>query len=228
MKMDSNVVSKEIKKLIKPYLTQQGFVKSSGRTFWKHDEEVIFVVNFQSYNSYHAETMGVTTFSFAVNFGLYWKSFPTHTRIKEKDGLLFPLESSCDIRHSLCKGIRQAETRFKTVWYVNENGDNMDAVLDDALTAIKTTMPGWFEKFSNKQQCIYYLQTEEENMDGTWGFGRKDSPARNLLIGYLAHWSGNRILAKTSLEKVLHSNCFLNCQDDIKRIIALSAATDSE
>lgn len=71
--MDSKIVNKEIKKTIKPFLQAVGFTKFSERNAWRYRDEFIEVINFQSFNSYLADGVGCTTYSFAINLGVYFK-----------------------------------------------------------------------------------------------------------------------------------------------------------
>jgi hypothetical protein len=165
--------------------------------------------------------MNVSTFSFKINFGLFWNHLPNQGNIKAKDNLLFPQEYQCDFRNCLKKNIVQPETQFKTVWFIDKKGDNLNDVLNDAFTSIRKSI-GWFTKLSDKQECLRLLQEDSENMAGTWGFGNKNSPHRNLLIGHFAYWMGDKKLANESLKKVYDSGSYSNWKDNILTLIKLT------
>ena len=92
--MDSKVVNKYIKNKIWPYLKEQGFSQFNARNAWRTKDETIEVINFQSFNSYIAEGVGCTTYSFGINLGVYYKCYentPWFTkekieRVHEYDG----------------------------------------------------------------------------------------------------------------------------------------------
>lgn len=110
--MNSKVVSTQIRKVIRPYLKQVGFSYFTSRSAWRNRPNKIEVINFQSFNSYLAETVEVTTFSFALNLGCYFKAIPSAyppNTIRRKDEDLLPEEYHCHFRRSLHKHLHQVE-----------------------------------------------------------------------------------------------------------------------
>ena len=81
--MDSRAVAKEINREIWPLLRREGFTKFSSRTAWRHTPEQIHVVNYKSFNSYLAEGVGCTTFSFALNLGIFFRAIPFHYPVRK-------------------------------------------------------------------------------------------------------------------------------------------------
>ena len=61
--MDSSVVNGWIRKRIWPVLRDGGFTRFTPRTAWRYIPTRIEIVNFQSFNSYLAESVGATTYS---------------------------------------------------------------------------------------------------------------------------------------------------------------------
>lgn len=87
--MDSKIVNKAIKQHIIPVLKENGFKVITQRSAWRYNTTRIDVINFQSFNSYLAESVGCTTFSFAVNLGIYFLGIPIEFpgySIKERSG----------------------------------------------------------------------------------------------------------------------------------------------
>ncbi len=70
LQMDSKVVNKAIRDVIRPFLKENEFTKFTGRDSWRVKKDTIEVINFQSFNSYNADILGVTSFSFGVNLGV--------------------------------------------------------------------------------------------------------------------------------------------------------------
>src|SRR5687768_5994644 len=106
--MDSKSVNREIRRAIWPLLKAHGFAEISARTAWRHSDQKIDVVNFQSFNSYNAGVMGVTTFSFAVNLGGYLRYVPPQWPPKKiKNGVPYPAEYECQFRGSLSRTLSQ-------------------------------------------------------------------------------------------------------------------------
>ena len=106
--MDSKVVAREIKREIWPLLRREGFMEFSPKTAWRHTPDQIHVVNYQSFNSYLAEGVGCTTFSFALNLGIFFRAIPFEYPVKKgPDPSVKPQEYHCHFRHRLVKGIDQ-------------------------------------------------------------------------------------------------------------------------
>jgi hypothetical protein len=102
--MDSRIVAREIMNEIWPFLRQIGFTEFSNKTAWRRLSEQIHVVNFQSFNSYIAEGVGCTTFSFALNLGIYFRSIPLDYPIRKgPDPSVKPQEYHCHFRQKLLK-----------------------------------------------------------------------------------------------------------------------------
>ena len=65
--MDSSAVNKEIKATVRPLLQGAGFTQFTSRTAWRHSTGKTDVINFQSFNSYLANSLGCTTYSSAAS-----------------------------------------------------------------------------------------------------------------------------------------------------------------
>jgi hypothetical protein len=147
-------------------------------------------VDFWSFNSYTAATMGVTTFSFQVNLGVRALcSSQGREFVKLRDGKLRPREPECDVRRVLWKTIQQTETDKPYVWFVREDGSNLEQAVEDARAVLLTTGMAWIDEFSDLSRILSFAENEPEEWDdagttitGTWGLGRLGCPARLDLI----------------------------------------------
>ena len=81
--MDSKVVAREIKQEIWPLLRRERFTEFSPKTAWRLTSDQIHVVNYQSFNSYLAQGVGCTTFSFALNLGIVFRAIPFQYPVKK-------------------------------------------------------------------------------------------------------------------------------------------------
>lgn len=201
--MDSKQVTKEINTIIRPFLKENGFKNFSGRTYWRYEEMKIDILNFQSFNSYLAEGLNCTTFSFSVNLSTLISYFPSETEIKEKNGLQRPLESQGHFRSQLNKGIRQVEFPRKDIWFIDNQGKHLNEAIIDCRTQISEFALDWFSKFRMKESVHRILLEDEPSSDGTWGFGNTNSPIRNKLTAYSALQLNQVDLAMEKLEKLL-------------------------
>src|SRR5215467_13800459 len=112
-------------------LRDAGFSQFSARTAWRYTETKIDVVNFQSFNSYLANAVGCTTYSFAVRLGCSFEIIPRRQRIKQKNGHLRPEEYECHFRLTLLKNIHQANLKRRDTWYVDPSGESLKAIVED-------------------------------------------------------------------------------------------------
>ena len=184
--MDSKQVTNEINSVIRPILKENGFEKYTGRTYWRYKRDRIDILNFQSYNSYNAEVMGCTTFSFAVNLATFLNYMPTEIGIKEKNGLKRPAESNGHFRSSIKKNFKQKEFENENIWFIDDDGKYLTDAVNDCKNQIEKNAFQWYDQFDNKRNLLRIYLENEMNMDGTWGFGNKDSYSRNKLIAFTA------------------------------------------
>ncbi len=220
--MDSKEVNKHIRAVIWPALKQEGFDTFDQRTAWRHLPDRIDVINFQSYNTYHAEVLRVTPFSFSVNLGCCLRSIPFALDVKVKNGIPLPREYECDFRGGLKRSFFQFRNRHKDVWYIDKEGKSIEKSLQDVTNQIRQSALPWFQRLSNKSEVMRILCNESERMDELWGFGKNPSPHRSYLTGYLALSLGNEKLAKQKLQEAVDSGCFAKLFTDVQGAIMRS------
>lgn len=194
--MDSKVVAREIKREIWPLLRQEGFTEFSPKTAWRHTSEQIHVVNYQSFNSYLAEGVGCTTFSFALNLGIFFHAIPVEYPVRKgPDSSVKPQEYDCHFRHQLLKGIDQPILQRRDTWYVEPDGSNLLQCLDDSRSAILREGLPWFSRFESLDYVLSLLMDHENLPEVT---ATRTSPARKRMIGYVA-----RRLGQTNISEPL-------------------------
>ena len=204
--MDSKVVNREIKRAIWTALRQSEFTQFTQRVAWRHRNDSIDVLDFQSFNSYDAEILGVTTFSFCVNLGKYLLYVPPQWDTKVKDGLQLPRESECHFRGRLFPRV-SAATTDKTIWSVDNIGKNLLWCIQDVLGQIPTTLD-WFARLDDRTEVLRILLEQDEDMQRLCGFGRNPSPIRSYYAGYVAHSLGQEQVASAKLQEAVDSKCF--------------------
>ena len=140
--MDSNVVSRELRAVVRPMLKEAGFSVFRGRNAWRQLDDQAWVVSFQSFNAYLAEGVGCTTYSFAVRLGLH---LPDDARPPARGPVDFPKEHESSFRFTALKRLRQpwfhpwggpTATDRRDVWFVREDGSNLTEVVRDARDVI--------------------------------------------------------------------------------------------
>jgi hypothetical protein len=206
--MDSKVVNREIKTIIWPELKEVGFDTFTSRVAWRHCEDRIDVVEFQSFNKYNAEVIGITTFSFAVRLGCVPLYIPPQWPFPVKDGVLKPSEAACYFRRSLICSL-QSEIKDKSIWPIDADGKNLHWCIRDVQNQIPDAL-AWFQRLNDRGEVLRVLKEEDENMRLLWGMGRNPSPIRSYLTGYVALANGDRELAELKFGEAVASKCFVN------------------
>ena len=223
--VDSSVVNREIKSVIRPLLEAAGFTQFTARTAWRYAGEKIDVVHFQSFNSYLANSVGCTTYSFCVRLGCSFDAIPRGETVKRRGEGLCPREYECHFRITLQKTIRQPDLKRTDVWYVDPSGQNLRIVIEDAKKAIAEYGLPWLSRFANGNEVLRTLEEDSETHEGTFGFGTKTSPIRHFMIGYVAKSLGKTQLSLEHIQKALQSGCFKDLEPPMR---AMLDQTDGE
>ena len=171
-----------------PLLRHDGFTKFSTKTAWRYLPEQIHLANFQSFNSFLAAGVGCTTFSFAVNLGIYFPAIPfTFPLRKGPDPALRPQVLHCHLRLQLLKEIEQPVLPRRDVWYVEPDGSNLLEIMADARTVLEREGLPWFKRFESLKEVLRLLMEEEELPEV---MATRRSPARRHTIGHIARSLG--------------------------------------
>jgi len=188
--ISSREVNAELRSLVWPELCERGFIERTQRTAWRDHPHSVAVVNFQSFNSYLAQMLDATTFSFAVNLGVRARASSAHREeIKVKNGKLRPGEHQCNVRLVLQRSLDQPELARRDIWYVRPNGSNLTEAVEDARSVLMTIGMAWLDEFSNPERMLQFAENEPDGWGpgkklqvGTFGLGNMGSPARLRLI----------------------------------------------
>ena len=192
--MNSGNVNRRIKNEIWPLLRKSGFSAFSTRTTWRYTPEQIHVVNFQSFNSYLAEGLGCTTFSFGLNLGIYFTAIPAFSlATNHKDSESRPQEYQCHFRHHPLKRFDQSEFPRRDIWYIETDGLNLPEVIADARTVVEMDALPWFDRFRSMEEVLRLL-VEEDDLE--WFHGKRQSPNRKYCTGHIALRLGQVALAE--------------------------------
>lgn len=169
--VDNQAVAKAVKVRVWPRLRELGFNRTLGRSAYRDGENVVDVVNVGGLPSSTFFGVGATSHSFAVNLGVRFLDLPVGrpTRVT-KAGVPAPHEYECELRRSLPKGLVQP--LFKPyghadrlqdrldVWFVLEDGSNLDACLDDAIEQIRTEGESWFTMVHDPASLVERLDDQ--------------------------------------------------------------------
>lgn len=222
--MDSRIVSRELWKGIRPLLKAAGWTSFTSRTARRFCDQRIDVINFQSFNTYLADRIGSTTYSFCVRLGCFFRFIPERAPIKVRHGLPMPEEYHCHLRYTIRKKFPQPECARTDVFYVDPDGKYLPAVVDDVRKGISTEGLEWFLRFSDMREVLRTLQEDSQSAhNGTWGFGANPSPIRYLIRGYVALSLGQTELAINDLTQAASSPALermhAQIETDLSRIV---------
>jgi hypothetical protein len=193
--LDSKAVNLAIRSEIRPLLRGAGFSRCTARTFWRDHSDRVDVVNFQSFNSYNAGVLGITTYSFAINLGCYLRYIPNRYPIEGGADLregdkISPKEYQCPMRGRLRRSYLDKACADTQIWYIDPRASNMGKALHDARMVLNKDGIPWFEQFTSPRSVYDILANQDEQMGRLWGFGRPGSPIRTYFAGYAAKASG--------------------------------------
>lgn len=143
--MDSRVVTRELRAVVRPVLKEAGFTVFRGRGAWRPLGDQTWVVDFQSFNAHVATGVGCTTYSFSVRLGIHLSG---DVRVPGRAGVALPKEYEASFRFTGLKRLSQPyfhpwgdprPTDRRDVWLVHEDGSNLAEVVRDARDVMATS-----------------------------------------------------------------------------------------
>ncbi len=180
--MDSKVVTRALKAIIHPALKAAQFT-NKGRNYWRPTPHVTQVLNIQSFNSYTAEVIGCSTYSFTLNAGVFYPSslwlLPTPTPPPTNPQIWL-----CQAQRRVLKTVAQRELARRDIWHVRPDGSNLDAVVEDAWAGIRKQALPWLETFSNIEHALNVFRTQDGS-EHEYLSGARVSPARRDITSAL-------------------------------------------
>jgi hypothetical protein len=207
------VNGKDIDKLLRaefwPAVRAHGFAVR-GRSAWRHRDDAIDVVNVQSYDEHQATVMGLTTFSFQVNLGVWPTPVPQRFEVDRDDrGRPTPAEYHCEFRNHLRPSIDRPKRRTNLkpfalrprrptdVWDVLEDGSNAADCVADARRTFEVQALPWYDDLTTSEQMLEHALREVA-----------PSPVGHYLVGFLAAHADRTELAREHLREALACDVF--------------------
>lgn len=160
MDLDGRVVGQALAKRLRPILREHGFHRFQGRNAWRRADLTVGLVSFPSMNAYVATGVGCTTYSFSGAAGVYYPALADGARVE------WPRDYQLTFRGMLGKTIRQPYfhpygisdgSDRADVWYVLEDGSNLDEVVEDAVAAVLAQGVPFIDRLDDPRQAIQSL-----------------------------------------------------------------------
>ena len=211
--MDSKGINKLIRSEIWPLLRQLGFSHFDSRSAFAYQDAFINVVNFQSFNSYLAGTLGCTTYSFAVRLGVYVVGQPGGDRVpRDQVGRLIPHEYECYFRSELRKRTPVDGFARDEIFYFDPDGHTVGPCFNELRELVIQVLPNWFERHNNLHVLL-------DQMNATIGAVRC---AEIDTVGNPGSYSWNTLkslLALLKHEELPNERSASDCLESLNRMI---------
>jgi hypothetical protein len=224
--MDNRVITKLTRQVIWPSLKSAGFSVFTARSAWRYWDEGIDLINVQGYGpAYHPDLfVHPTSFSFAINLGVLLdyipQPYPAGGGIDERAGLRRPADYQCLFRRRLLSDHIHPAYPVAEFWYVDPDGSNAQAMVDNARSVIQRDGLAWLERFHDPHAVLRTLLTEQSSVE-LFECGALPSPFRSYLTAYAARRTGDAVLAITHLQRVLTSGSMSNVEQQVAHDLAL-------
>jgi hypothetical protein len=162
--MDSKAINKLIRSEIWPILRDQGFSVFDSRSAFAYKAPFINMVSFQSFNSYNAEVLGCTTFSFTPRLGVYVIGSPGEHRVKrDKAGHLQPFESACSFRSELRKRTAVDGFARDDIFYIDPEGRTTAHCFNELKYLCNEVASLWFKSNNDLDDMLSRMRRAEES-----------------------------------------------------------------
>lgn len=215
--------------LINLYLQDLGFDKFQGTTAWRHLSTRIEIVNLDFVRPSDTKIIGCTSASFSLNGGICFKAVPLSCKIRVPFSEWLP--PPYQMRKFHRRTIDQAELSRRDIWFIREDGSNLENCVADAIKVLREESEPWFLRFRDDRAVLQALLHEPDEADelglllssnGTLG-----CPFRNNLIAYIALDAGELEVSRDAFEKLIEQNRKTpmhlsgNCESDYKTVLRL-------
>ena len=240
--IDSRDVNRALVKIVWATLKPLGFSARTQRSAWRSGPGVIQVVNFQSFNSYLADGLKSTTFSFSVNLGVFYQAIGDLSSVTRflKDRSR-PLEYHCHARYTLSKGIAQPQELIPPrwldplsgssalgrwvdrpdIWLVLPDGSNLNLVATDARDRVVAAGIPWLERLSDLGEALRHFREVEDSWQGRglvaehYG-GTLGSPSRLHSIGALSAALGDEASLEWAIDQMAIESYYIDHPENLE------------
>lgn len=201
--LQREVVRARLQQGLQPLLTARAFSGFQNDVSTRATPTRTDVVAVQFFPKGKLAKWGLPSNSFSVAVGSQFSFLPAVFG-KEAGQSKQPNPALCHVRLTPSRGIWQLRgRRHPNIWVVDENGKNLEKCAEDAARVLSTAVLPWFSRFDDLQELERTLLEDEEQFDKAWGFGRKGSPLRKLLLGLVAAQLKHFDIARDNLNQAV-------------------------
>lgn len=241
--MDSKGVDAVLREVFWPALKAHGFARRTGRTAWRDQGACLGVANVQSFNSYLAEGLGATTFSFCVNLGVFYPAIEDRLPLGPGDfDPTRPAESRCHARRHLTKGFAQPPRPARSglrlwrrgasrdpwrdrpdVWLVLPDGSNVREAVADATERVLAEGLPWLDALADPREALRRFREVPDAavpFGGVTEFygGSLGSPMRLKAIAGIAAGIGDMDELASTIEAMSANPYWLDRAEELVRL----------
>lgn len=214
--MDARGVGRRVERTLWPVLRDAGFGSFTPRSAWRHRSGRTDLFQVMTLDPGLAGAVGVSPPSFIVSLGCLLECVPSWFRIdrvRRREGLPAPADEDCHIRGRLERSAAPAGGVRRDVWPIQPDGGGLDQALHEVAGLVAEAALPWYAQFDDPQAVLRLLLEGEEVEGRLWGFGKRGSPVRHYLTGYVALEVGARGVAHHNLSAALSTGVFRDVEE---------------
>jgi len=210
-----NLVRNRLKSSVYPALEERGFIREFARRqlLWRQHDDAVDVIEFDIIPPGRSADWRVPAYSLLVNAGVHYKFMPClyDDELQHRDSAIFPDVAACHFRLDLDRAMRQPQCRIKNVWCIDDDGKDLDEILQHLNTQLALAVLSWFELFRHPERIYTDLMQSKAQNDGYRQFCQTYQLAFGISLeipGLLAHHLGDHARAPALLDETLASDFF--------------------
>lgn len=217
--MDGRALGRRLERTVWPVLRDAGFGTVTPRSAWRHGAGRTDLFQVLPLDPQLAGALGVAPPSFTVALGCTLECIPSWfrtDRVRRVDGFPRPADEDCHIRGRLERRPASAGGTRRDVWSIQADGRGVDQALEEMAALVTEAALPWYRQFEHTSAVLRILLEGEEVEGRLWGFGRRGSPVRHYLTGYVAREAGEWELARHHLAAALASGVFRDVEQRLR------------
>ncbi|MDI6401107.1 DUF4304 domain-containing protein [Balneolaceae bacterium ANBcel3] len=169
--------------------------------FYRHQEMATYMISVTFLKRHQASYFSSNTASFCLETGIYFQ------KQQAPDQMHVPSIPECHVRGNILRTFKQVhplkasrklgwfhpEYKRKDIWWVDREGEHLDALLDKIPFHLERYGLPWLETYSDPAYILWVLKKKKEcdpHTEGPFNIGKKGSPARLELIQHLQELTG--------------------------------------